>query len=318
MTNASGDTIGQSPVNAVEVIIPVNIIAKEKYIVSEMQGRTMKYLLFILALTAVVITAGCVGGNTSPQPLTSPLTTIDQTAALSPPSTALPAESPAYKNADLVLTLNTQPAYGFKMDYPSEWTYKKEHTRDYSAGYNFSSPDERSYVFVGFANGAGSGDYFYPLSTITETSLDKTSWEYNVIKSMTVAPYCHDQEGNPSECTSVQPASDYYRWRLISNDTVILSGNIKARKIVFAPDMRDTSAHWVYTVYIMHVGTMQGYNFTVPDHFEIARPVPGDVWDYGTGGQAYSITMVAPTKNDSDSPLYDHMITSFEVTINNS
>jgi hypothetical protein len=68
----------------------------------------------------------------------------------------------------------------------------------------------------------------------------------------------------------------------------------------------------------MHAGTMQGYNFTVPDHFEIARPVPGDVWDYGTGGQAYSITLVAPTKKDSESPLYDHMITSFEVTINNS
>ena len=180
MTNASGDTIGQSPVNAVEVFIPANTIGKEKYIVSEMKGRSMKYLLFILALMAVVITAGCIGGNTSPQPLTSPLTTIDQTTPLAPRSTALPAESPAYKNADLVLTLNTQPTYGFKMDYPSEWTYKKEHTRDYYAGYNFSSPDERSYVFVGFANGAGSGDYFYPLSTTTETSLDKTSWEYNV------------------------------------------------------------------------------------------------------------------------------------------
>jgi hypothetical protein len=277
----------------------------------------MKHFLFIVLVMAVLITAGCIGGNTSPQPLISPLTTNEQTTALSTQSTALSAESQTYKNADLVLTLNTQPAYGFKIDYPSEWTYKKEHTRSYNAGYNFSSPDERSYAFVGFANGAGSGNYFYPLSTITENALDKTSWEYNVIKSMTVSPYCHDGAGNPTDCMSDQPASDYYRWRLMSNDTVILSGNIKARKIVFAPDMRDASTHWVYTVYIMHVGKMQGYNFTVPGHFEIARQVPGDVWDYGTGGLAYSITIVSPTKKDSESPIYDHMIQSFEVTVNN-
>lgn len=278
----------------------------------------MKYLFLILLLGAGVIAAGCVGGNTPPQPQTVPHTATNEPTVPPPLSTALPAELPAYKNADLVLTLNTQPAYGFKMDYPSGWTYKKEHTRDFNAGYNFSAMDESAYVFVGFANGAGSGDYFYPLSVVTETSLDKTSWELNVIKSMTVSPYCHDGQGNPSECTSVQPASSYYRWRLMSNTSVTLAGNVQARKIVFAPDMRDTSTHEVITDYIMHVGTMQGYNFTVPDHFELARPVPGDVWDYGTGGLAYSITMVAPTKKDADSPVYDHMIRSFEVTLNNS
>jgi hypothetical protein len=278
----------------------------------------MKNILFILVVIAVVTAAGCLGGTTSPPPLTGPLTTQEPASSLPAPSAAQTAASPAYKNADLTLTLNTQPVYGFTMDYPSEWIYKKEHTRDYNAGYNFSSPDESSSVFVGFANGAGSGNYFYPLSTVTETALDKTSWENNVIKSMTVSPYCYDAQGNPSECTSVQPASSYYRWRLLSNESVILSGNVHARKIVFAPDMRDASTHRVYTVYIMHVGPMQGYNFTVPDHFELARQVPGNAWDYGTGGLAYSITIVAPSKKDSESAPYDHMIQSFEVTVNNS
>lgn len=277
----------------------------------------MKHIFPVLLVVIILVFAGCTNDNknnpvtsspTSSQPLTNALTTTAQLSVPSPPSET-------YKNADLVLTLNTQPVYGFKIDYPSQWTYKKEHTRDYNAGYNFSSPDESSYVFVGFANGAGSGNYFYPLSTITETTLDKTSWENNVIKSMIVSPYCHDSDGNPSECTSVQPASSYYRWRLISNESVLISGTIHARKIVFAPDMRDTSTHQVITVYILHVGTMQGYNFTVPDHFELARQVPGDVWDYGTGGLAYSITIVAPAKKDSESDVYNHMIKSFEVTI---
>jgi hypothetical protein len=70
---------------------------------------------------------------------TSDYATTAQTTVLSPPTQT-------YKNVDLVLALNTQPAYGFKIDYPLEWSYKKEHTRSFNAGYNFSSPDNRSYV----------------------------------------------------------------------------------------------------------------------------------------------------------------------------
>jgi hypothetical protein len=152
------------------------------------------------------------------------------------------------------------------------------------------------------------------LFTLTENSLDATSWEYNVIKRMTVSPYCHDGAGNPMECMSNQPVSAYNHWRQMSNDTVILPGNVKARRIMFAPDVRDALTHQWYTVYLMHVGPMQGYNFTVPGHFEVARKVSGDTWDYGMGGLAYSIEIVAPTKTDAESPLYDHMIQSFAVT----
>jgi hypothetical protein len=131
---------------------------------------------------------------------------------------------------------------------------------------------------------------------------------------MTVYPYCHDGAGGPTECLSSLPASVYNHFRVISNDTVILSGNVKARKIVFAPDLKDPSLNWWSTVYLMHVGPMQGYNFTVPDHFEVAKKVPGNVWDYGMGGLAYSVEITTPTKKDSESPVYDHMIKSFEVT----
>jgi hypothetical protein len=244
--------------------------------------------------------------NATPPPVSSPATTA-------PPAVPTPPVQ-EYKNVDLVLALNTQPAYGFTMDYPAEWTYKREHTRYSNAGYNFSSPDNRSYVYVGIANGAGAGAYFYPLHGNTDNPLDKTSWEYNVIKGMTVSPYCHDGGGGPTDCPSSLPASVYNHFRVISNETVILSGNVMARKIVFAPDRKDPNLNWWNTVYLMHVGPMQGYNFTVPDHFEVAKKVSGTVWDYGMGGLAYSIEIVTPTKKDSESPVYDHMIQSFAVT----
>jgi len=276
----------------------------------------MKKFLPVLLLVIILIFAGCINGNkTNPvtpsptlsQPLTDTLTTTAPTTVLSTPTQT-------YKNADLVLTLNTQPAYGFKMDYPSEWTYKKEHTKGWSAGYNFSSPDEKSYVFVGFDNAAGAGNYYYPLYVITENAVEGKSWESNIIKGMTDTAYCNDGRNIPVGCGSSQPSSSYYYMRLISNDTVIMSGNIKARKIVFAPDIKDPSMDWWYTDYIMHVGPMQGYNFTVPGHFEVAKQVSGDVWDYGMGGLAYSISITTPTKKDMESPIYDHMIKSFEVT----
>lgn len=277
----------------------------------------MKRTLSLLVLIILLASAGCFNMNTTsstaPPPIvTHPLTeTFATTVQAAVPSTP----SHMYKNADLALSLNSRPVYGFRMDYPSDWTYRREHTKIFNTGYNFSSPDRRSFVFVGFSNGAGSGEYYYPLYGISETALEKTSWENNIIKGMIVSAYCNDGRGFPAACVSSLPSSAYYYMRLISNDTVFLTGNIKARKIAFAPDIRDISTFWWETDYIMHVGKMQGYNFTEPQHFEVARPVSGDVWDYGMGGSAYLISIVTPTRKDSESPLYDHMIKSFEVTI---
>lgn len=277
----------------------------------------MKQFFPVLILVIILVSAGCASTNkntsATPPPLVTPQPTDTVTAAVQ--TTVPPAPSQMYKKADLALSLNARPVYGFTMDYPSNWTYKREHTRTFTTGYNFTSPDERSFVFVGFSNGAGSGDYYYPLYGISETALDKTSWENNIIKAVTVSAYCNDGRGFPTDCVSSMPSSAYYYMRLISNGTVILNGNVRARKIVFAPDIRDVSTSWWETAYIMHVGQMQGYNFTVPGHFEVARPVSGTAWDYGMGGSAYLISMVTPSEKDSELPIYDHMIQSFETTI---
>jgi len=277
----------------------------------------MKYLLFIVLLVAVLMAAGCVSEDKStavtPTQTTSPLST--NTLTITPQTTAVSTPSQTYKTADLILTLNTKPTYGFKMDYPSEWTYKK--ARSYALGsgrgYNFSSPDEKSCVYVYIEDLTGAGAYWYPLDEITQNSMDKTSWVNNVIKYMT-EKYCLDGAGNPGECTSSASGSSYYHRRLISNENVILSGNVKARKLVFAPDARDTS-EWT-TVYLMHFGEIQGYNFTVPGHTEVAVKVDGPVWDYGMGGQSYAIWLNTP--NDQvkvSADILDHMIKSFEATV---
>jgi hypothetical protein len=271
----------------------------------------MKYLLFFAVLVAAIITAGCVSENQNvvitPIPTTSQIPTTILT--IIPQTTVVSPSLQNYKTADLAL-LNTQPAYGFKMDYPSEWTYKVEHTSNWKAGYNFSSPDAKSNVYVYIDDGAGAGYYYYPLDEITTNTLDKTSWANNVIKA-NMESYCLDGRGEPVNCGDIY--SNYYHRRLITNTTVVLSGNINARKLVFAPDARDTS-YWS-TYYLMHVGKMQGYNFTIPGHYEVAVKVDGPVWDYGMGGQAYAITLKTPNDQvNATSDIFDHMIKSFEVT----
>jgi hypothetical protein len=87
--------------------------------------------------------------------------------------------------------------------------------------------------------------------------------------------------------------------------------------MVFAPDIKDRQSTESYTTaYIMHIGKMQGYNFTVPGHTEVAVKVDGPVWDYGMDGQAYAIWLRTPKDQvNSTSDIFDHMIKSFEVTI---
>jgi hypothetical protein len=65
----------------------------------------------------------------------------------------------------------------------------------------------------------------------------------------------------------------------------------------------------------MHSGRMQGYNYTVPDHPEVAVIVDGPVWDYATGGQGYAIEFYSPADQIKDtSSIFSHMINSFEIT----
>jgi len=281
----------------------------------------MKYLLFVLLLMAAVIIAGCTSGNqnivVTPMQTTTPIPTI--TFSTTSPSSAVSTPPQIYKTADLVLALNTNPTYGFKLDYPAEWTYKKEDAKGSSAGYNFSSPDEKSNVFVYIDNGAGAGLYWYPLITPTKNSAwsmtDKGSWAGNEIKVMTEESYCLDGAGNPGPCAP--SATTYLHRRLISNETVTLSGNVNAYKMVFAPDIRDRqTSEWTTTVYIMHIGKMQGYNFTVPQHPEVAVKVDGPIWDYAMDGQAYAIWLRTPKDQmNATSDIFDHMMKSFEVTI---
>jgi hypothetical protein len=136
----------------------------------------------------------------------------------------------------------------------------------------------------------------------------KGSWAENTIQAETEVSYCLDGAGNPGSCAP--SATTYLHRRLISNETVALSGNVKAYKMVFAPDIRDRqTSEGTTTVYIMHVGKMQGYNFTVPHHPEV-------VWDYAMEGQAYSIRLRSPKDQmNATSDIFDHMIKSFEVTI---
>ncbi|MHB8163203.1 MAG: hypothetical protein ACYDDV_02520 [Methanoregula sp.] len=277
----------------------------------------MKYLLFVFLLVAAVIIAGCTSGNQNIAVI--PMQTTTPTITFSPTSqSAVSTPTQTYKTADLVLALNTNPTYGFKMDYPSEWTYKRENT-DWNMKYNFSSPNEQSNVYVYIDNGAGSGFYWYPLISPTENSAwymsKKGSWAENTIQAETEVSYCLDGAGNPGSCAP--SATTYLHRRLISNETVALSGNVKAYKMVFAPDIRDRqTSEGTTTVYIMHVGKMQGYNFTVPHHPEVAVKVDGPVWDYAMEGQAYSIRLRSPKDQmNATSDIFDHMIKSFEVTI---
>ena len=270
-----------------------------------MKGENMKYVLLFILLVAVIIAAGCVGGNKetvstpaqTPTPTVIPqITTIQQMTVASKPTQN-------YKTADLVISLNTNPTYGFKMDYPTEWTFERKHTSNWKAGYNFSSPDGKSYAFVYVDDTSGSAFYWYSIN----------KWANNSIKSYTQS-YCLDGVGNPMVWDYCQqPQTTLYHPVLMSNDPVIIPGSFEARKLVFTS--YDDRYYGQRTVYIMHSGRMQGYNFTIPDHTEVAVKVDGPVWDYGIGGQGYSIEFYSPAdqmKNTSD--IFNHMINSFEAT----
>jgi len=236
--------------------------------------------------------------------------------------TIIPTPSQTYKTANLMMAFNTNPVYGFKMDYPSNWSYSKEHSNpaygqkmdypsewssakeaiNWKAGYKFYSPDGKPYIYVLMDDLRGSAYYLYPL--------DK--WTNNTIKYMT-QPYCHDEDKNPTSACSDAKGSDFLHRVLFSNDPVIISGNVTARKLVFT-SFEDEDAGW-NTVYLMHFGPIQGYNFTAPNQYDVGVKVEGPVWDYGMGGSCYMIDFYTPTdQRNATSDIFHHMINSFEMT----
>jgi hypothetical protein len=274
-----------------------------------MKGGTMKYLFFILLLVAVAITAGCSSENekTIVTPTLTPTPTVIPMVTTIPQMTVESTPSQTYKNADIVLSLNTYPKYGFKMDYPSDWTYSPLRTGA-KAGYNFAMTGEsvfspNSYVRVKVDDLSGAGVYWYPIH----------KWANNTVKSMTEA-YCLDGAGNPIDWDYCQqPQITMYHPVLISNEPVIIPGAFESRKLVFRSF--DDRYYGQRTVYLMHSGRMEGYNYTVPDHPEVAVKVDGPVWDYGVGGQGYAIEFFTSTDQmNSTSGIFDHMINSFQIT----
>ena len=263
------------------------------------------HIMGILTVIIIGITllSGCVNQPAdTPQPqnttptIVAPVTKIP-TVKLTP--------SQSYKIANVLLKLNTKPAtpaFGFKMDCPSNWSYTKEGSPDWNAEYNFSSPDGKSSVIVDIANEAGSATYLDPLDI----------WTNDTITEIT-QPYCHDGAGTRTACSPTEPGSAYHHLFLMANAPLVIPGSIEARKLVFRS--YDDPTYGEKTVYLIYAGKMKGYNFTVPYHYEIAVKVTGPVWDYGRGGSRYMITSY--TSNDhvnTTSGIFRHMINSFKIT----
>jgi hypothetical protein len=264
----------------------------------------MKDYLVVIILIVILIFSGCTSGNQKGTGIPPPIITeVSHGNEMTEVSTTVSGPSQTYKKADLVISMtNTYPVYGFEIDYPSEWSYKQEHSKTWRAGYNFSSPDAKSHVFVYVDDTSGSAYYWY--------SIDK--WADNLIRMMSLS-YCHDSNGKPTECTPVQNARDYYHLTLMSNEPVTVPGCFEARKLIFKSN--DDRYYGQDSIYIMHAGTMQRYNFTVPDHYEIGVKVAGPEYDYGVGGQGYIVELYAPADQvDATSEIFDHMIKSFKVT----
>jgi hypothetical protein len=295
-----------------------------------MDKKDIAYIVIalgFLVIVAVVVKPAITGQPANMgTPVSSPSQVQVTTPAVITPITFIPTVKPtpsqSYKTADLVMALNANPQYGFEMDYPSEWSYTKEKSNppygiktqspsdwssaekdiNWKTGYRFSSPDGKSYVYVLIDSLEGSALYLYPLDT----------WTNNTIAYMTES-YCHDKDKNPtSECSEAK-GSDILHRVLISNDPVTISGNVSARKLVFT-SFEDVDAGW-NTIYLMQVGPIQGYNFTVPDHYEVGKMVDGPVWDYGMGGSCYLIDFYTPTNQvNTTTDIFNHMIDSFQIT----
>ncbi len=260
-------------------------------------------IVFFVSQTGFPTYTPNTGKNAEPVLTTVPIpemTTVVPGTTL-PQITVVPTPSQNFTTAELVVSLNTKPEYGFKMDYPSEWTYNREHTKGWNAGYRFSDNNSKYYVFVGVADMSGSGSYWY--------SIDK--WANNTIKSNTET-YCLEGDGDPTRVCAAN-VKTFYHPVLVSNDPVNIPGTFEARKLVF--ESIDDRNYGQRTIYIMHSGIMQGYNFTVPNHPEVAVMVDGPVWDYGIGGQGYAIEFYSPTDQmNNTSKIFSHMIKSFETT----
>ncbi|MCX6688297.1 MAG: hypothetical protein NTZ39_01140 [Methanoregula sp.] len=258
--------------------------------------------ILVVMMIGIALLSGCVNQptdqpnvqNTTPT-VVAPVVTIPM---------AISNATQTYKTANVSIVLNTKPrtpAFGFKMDYPSNWSFVKEDPYDWSAEYNFTSPDGESQVYVNIANDAVSSAHLDPLDI----------WATETINGLT-QPYCHDGAGNRRACSPTEPGNAYHRLVLINNSHVTIPGSFDARKLAFTSN--DDMTYGSKTVYLMHAGKMKGYNFTAPYHYETAVKVDGPAWDYGMGGLRYMVTLYTPREQvNATSGIFSHMINSFKI-----
>jgi hypothetical protein len=259
--------------------------------------------ILTVMIIALVVVSGCGSqptGNTTEQNATPAVTNPNTTM---PKVTATPTQR--YKTVTIIIKPETKPAtaaFGFTMDYPSEWTYIRERSSDWSAVFNFSNPDDESQVHVNIANEAGSATHMEPL----------TMWATQTIADIT-QPYCHDGAGNRIACSPTEPGNAYHHLVVVSNDPARISGSNEARKLVFTAV--DDEAYGIKTIYLMYAGKIKGFNYTVPYHYETAVKVNGSAWDYGMGGMRYKMTFYTPADQvNATQDLFRHMINSFKIT----
>jgi hypothetical protein len=285
--------------------------------------KSISYIL-VMVILGTILAGGCLQQNSNPPYLPptqqSTLPTVVPTTTIIPKTTVITTPAPVYKTADLVLKSGTKPPIGFTLEYPSEWTYREERIswpsraspvnevtgqstiRYWRDAYNFSSPDNQLYAHVYYDDVTGTGDYFYSL----------TSWADGVIRENTRS-YCLDGAGNVLDVNSCSDQRTFYHAEAISNDPVTINGSFEARRLVFVSN--DDANYGRYTVYLMHAGNMQGYNFTIPDHPEVAVEVYGPAWDFGRGGEAFAVdfrTSLNPVNATAD--IFSHLISSFTIT----
>lgn len=284
-------------------------------------------VIFAILALGMIMIMGCVQQDSGPTTVPPTQQTLPPTVVTvetpTPQMTTVTPAVPEYKTAvlkDLLFGSGSNQQNGFVVDYPSSWTYGKERIswparaspvkeisgseriRYWRAVYNFSSPDKKLYARVYFDDVTGTGDYFYNLRT----------WADGVIREKTQR-YCIDGAGSPLDLSYCSDARLFFNPVLVSNDPVAVNGSFEARRLVFTS--YDDENYGRYTLYIMHSGTMQGYNFTIPDHPEVAVEVSGPAWDFGRGGQAYAVDFhTSLSQVNATSDTFSHMINSFEIT----
>ena len=259
-------------------------------------------IVLIIFCAILTIIAGCTQPHQNAGRENLSIQTQTSSTAEIPQSFEVPAAPITYVNSGNIAVEPNQEHGWFSINYPSTWKYTNhvyDNVSSEGSNFVFYDANNKSQIVIFVIDGIDSEEHFYSLHTWADNSINSDASSCNItMNTTTVIGGENAVEYGFTHCT-------YYPWpEECGNDGCTLN--------------KTTTYNVSVIRYMFLAGPMQGYNLTMSKKINyqvLTEKTNSSSYDFGIGGQAWTITEMTVNPSDETNEVFNHIINSLKITV---